>query len=85
VVKLPHPKGGPLRLTPSTQPDAPVTLSKPWCAASPRTMSATKAGIAHGDCCTSALYGSGKPLFQDRDTGLTWVELRGLEPLTPDR
>ena len=30
-------------------------------------------------CCT----GRAKPLFQDRDMGLTWVELGGLEPPTP--
>jgi hypothetical protein len=40
----------------------------------------------NGHCCTSVLYGPGRPLFQDRTIDLTWVELRvpkrvtGIEP-----
>jgi hypothetical protein len=37
----------------------------------------------NGDCCTFVLYWPGPAGFQDRNLRLAWVELRGLEPLTP--
>jgi hypothetical protein len=35
------------------------------------------------DCCTFVLYVPELGPSQDRNISLTWVELRGLEPLTP--
>ncbi len=36
-----------------------------------------------GNCCTLLLHQDQKARFRHRNRALTWVELRGFEPLTP--
>jgi hypothetical protein len=55
----------------------------PRCQHTRGAQSVGRAARMNGDCCTSVLYVPGETAISRSQCGLTWVELRGLEPLTP--